>query len=123
MLFSENEQCASGRVLCQNRIHCAESALVCERDHTKYTESFKTSSRCTIEKENDGFNCYYTGTGINHGNNTCIPYEWFCDGVKDCPMGNDEDHCYKLTTTTTPSLAVASRCLTDKRCMLQKQIY
>jgi hypothetical protein len=114
----ENDQCAPGRVLCQNRLNCAESAIVCEQEHTQYTEAFKSSARCTLENLNDGFDCYYTGIGINTNNNTCIPFEWLCDGSYDCPLGNDEEHCYKLTTTTKPVIRTGSRCLTDKKCML-----
>ena len=116
----ENGQCAPGRVLCQNRLNCAESALSCEQDHTQYTESFKTTARCTLDKPNDGFDCYYAGIGIHNSNHTCIPFEWLCDGVYDCPLGNDEDHCHKMTTTKKPVTKVGSRCLTDKKCKLEK---
>ncbi len=115
--YLETGQCAPGRVLCQNLLNCAESARICEQDHTQYTESFKTTARCTLDKPNDGFNCYYTTIGIN---NTCIPFEWLCDGVYDCPFGNDEEHCHKLTTTTTPSTKISNRCLTEKKCKFSK---
>ena len=87
--------------MCQNRLNCAESARVCEQDHTQYTESFKETARCTLDKQNDGFDCYYADSEINNSNNTCIPFEWLCDGVYDCPFGNDEEHCHKLTTSKT----------------------
>ncbi|CAF3131473.1 unnamed protein product [Rotaria socialis] len=112
---AKNEQCAPGRVLCQNRIHCAESARICEQDHTQYTEAFKATARCTIDKPNDGFDCHYTGIEINNSNRTCIPIEWLCDGAYDCPYGNDEDHCHKMTTTMKPAMRIPSRCLTDKK--------
>ena len=109
-----NDQCAPGRVLCQNRINCAESGLFCERDHTQYTESFKNMARCTLENENDGFDCYY-GDGET-SNTTCIPFEWLCDGVRDCPLGNDEEHCHKMTTTTESIASASGRCLTEQKC-------
>ena len=113
-IFSlENKQCAPGRVLCQNLVHCAESARICEQDHTQYTEAFKNTARCTLDKPNDGFNCYYP---IHGSNNTCIPFEWLCDGVYDCPLGNDEEHCYKLTTTTKAPTPSSRRCLTGTKC-------
>lgn len=120
MIFLENEQCAPGRVLCQNRVNCAESALMCEQDHTQYTVAFKMNSRCTLDKPDDGFDCFYTGVGIHHSNNTCIPYEWLCDGVHDCPLGNDEDHCYKLTTTTKPANPIPNRCLIEHQCKFRR---
>jgi hypothetical protein len=116
--YLENSQCAPGRVLCQNQLNCAESARICEQDHTQYTESFKITARCTLDKPNDGFNCYYTGTGIN---NTCIPFEWLCDGVYDCPLGNDEEHCQKLTTTQKPGTKIPKRCLTEQKCKFKNK--
>lgn len=112
---AKNDQCAPGRVLCQNGLNCAESALLCEQDHTQYTEAFKDSARCTLETANDGFDCFYTGPGIQRSNETCIPFSWLCDGVRDCPLGNDEDHCHKLTTTRKPPSATPNRCTTDQR--------
>jgi hypothetical protein len=117
LCYLENNQCAPGRILCQNGLNCAESARMCEQDHTQYTESFKNTARCTLDKPNDGFDCYYTGNGIN---NTCIPFEWLCDGVYDCPFGNDEEHCHKMTTTKKPTQKITNRCLTDKKCKLIK---
>lgn len=111
--FQENGRCAPGRVLCQNQQNCAESADACEQDHTQYSESFKSTSRCTIEQPNDGFDCFYSINGLN---GTCIPYEWFCDGTKDCPLGNDEEHCHKLTTTARPVVETKKKCLTERRC-------
>lgn len=121
-LLLENEQCAPGRVLCQNRLHCAESALLCEQDHTQYTEAFKDAARCTLETPNDGFDCFYTGPGIQRSNETCIPFSWLCDGVRDCPLGNDEDHCHKLTTTRKPASATPNRCTTDQRCEKKNEV-
>ncbi|CAF0780089.1 unnamed protein product [Rotaria sordida] len=112
---AKNEQCAPGRILCQNRLNCAESARMCEQDHTQYTEAFKTTARCTLDKPNDGFDCYYTGTELSNANHTCIPFEWLCDGFYDCPLGNDEEHCHKITTTTRTLTRDPSRCLTEKR--------
>lgn len=112
----ENEQCAPSRVLCQNRLNCAESAQICEQDHTQYTEAFKTSARCQLDEPNDGFDCYYTSSGATNANNTCIPFEWLCDGVSDCPLRNDEEHCDKLTTTKITPTKLPSRCLTEKKC-------
>ncbi|CAF1083583.1 unnamed protein product [Rotaria sp. Silwood1] len=112
---AKNNQCAPGRILCQNRLNCAESAHACEQDHTQYTEAFKTTARCTLDKPNDGFDCYYTGTESNHANHTCIPFEWLCDGVYDCPLGNDEEHCHKITTTAKPATRIPSRCLTERQ--------
>jgi hypothetical protein len=117
LFYSENNQCAPGRILCQNGLNCAESARQCEQDHTQYTEAFKNTARCTLDKPNDGFDCYYTGHGIN---NTCIPFEWLCDGVYDCAFGNDEEHCHKMTTTRKPTKPTSNRCLTDKKCKLMK---
>ncbi|CAF0753970.1 unnamed protein product [Adineta steineri] len=109
-----NEQCAPGRILCQNRINCAESARLCEQDHTQYTEAFKNTARCTLEQPNDGFDCYYNEN--NSSNHTCIPFEWLCDGVYDCPFGNDEEHCHKMTTTRkTMTKKTPSLCLTDTK--------
>ncbi|CAF3518075.1 unnamed protein product [Adineta steineri] len=109
-----NEQCAPGRSLCQNRINCAESARLCEQDHTQYTEAFKNTARCTLEQPNDGFDCYYNED--NSSNHTCIPFEWLCDGVYDCPFGNDEEHCHKMTTTRkTVTKKTPSLCLTDTK--------
>ncbi|CAF0827396.1 unnamed protein product [Adineta steineri] len=109
-----NEQCAPGRILCQNRINCAESARLCEQDHTQYTEAFKNTARCTLEQPNDGFDCYYNEN--NSPNHTCIPFEWLCDGVYDCPFGNDEEHCHKMTTTRkTVTKKTPSLCLTDTK--------
>ncbi|CAF1089380.1 unnamed protein product [Adineta ricciae] len=108
-----NDQCAPGRVLCQNRINCAESGLLCEQDHTQYTESFKNMARCTLENENDGFDCYYEDG--NTSNRTCIPFEWLCDGNRDCPLGNDEEHCHKMTTTTESIAYASGRCLTEQK--------
>jgi hypothetical protein len=109
----ENNQCAPGRVLCQNLIHCAESARICEQDYTQYNESFKSTARCTIDQPNDGFNCYYS---IHGSNNTCIPFQWLCDGDYDCPFGNDEEHCHKLTTTIKPAIPISRKCLTEHKC-------
>ncbi|CAF0871036.1 unnamed protein product [Adineta steineri] len=109
-----NEQCAPGRILCQNRINCAESARLCEQDHTQYTEAFKNTARCTLEQPNDGFDCYYNEN--NSSNHTCIPFEWLCDGAYDCPFGNDEEHCHKMTTTRkTVTKKTPSLCLTDTK--------
>ncbi|UJR37943.1 hypothetical protein I4U23_030628 [Adineta vaga] len=108
-----NNQCALGRVLCQNRINCAESAVLCERDHTQYTESFKNMTRCTIEKADDGFDCYYHDKQTS--NSRCIPFEWLCDGVDDCPLGNDEEHCHKMTTNIESIEKIPNRCLTEKK--------
>ncbi|CAF2846878.1 unnamed protein product [Rotaria sp. Silwood2] len=112
---AKNNQCAPGRILCQNRLNCAESARICEQDHTQYTESFKTTARCTLDKPDDGFDCYYTGSELNNANTTCIPFEWLCDGVYDCPLGNDEEHCHKITTTARPVTRVPGRCLTERQ--------
>lgn len=108
----ENGQCAPGRILCQNRLNCAETARICEQDHTQYTDEFKTTARCTLDQANDGFDCYYP---IHGTNNTCIPFEWLCDGAYDCPLGNDEEHCHKLTTTTRTT-SKSNRCLTSDKC-------
>jgi hypothetical protein len=106
-------------------LNCAESALICEQDHTQYTESFKDSARCTLEKPGDGFDCYYTGTGIHNPNDTCIPFAWLCDGARDCPLGNDEDHCDKMTTTTTKKSTskIESRCLIGQKCRLKRKSF
>lgn len=117
--YLENGQCAHGRVLCQNRVNCAESARVCEQDHTQYTESFKNTARCIINKPGDGFDCYYNNNGLN---STCIPFEFLCDGERDCPFGNDEEHCDKLTTTRKPATRIPSKCLTEKKCKFEKTI-
>ena len=118
---SEDGQCALGRILCQNGLNCAESARICEQDHTQYDMSFKNMARCTFDKPNDGFNCYYTGTEIGSSNNTCIPFEWLCDNVHDCPLGNDEEHCHKLTTTTETVRKMPHRCLLEKQCRLREK--
>lgn len=76
---------------------------------------------CTIDKPNDGFDCYYTGTDLTNAQSTCIPIEWLCDGAYDCPLGNDEAHCNKMTTTAKPVKKVPGRCLTDNKCKLRKE--
>lgn len=116
--YLENGQCAPGRILCQNLLNCAESARICEQDHTQYTDSFKTIARCTFDQPNDGFNCYYSDNGLNA---TCIPFERFCDGHDDCPLGNDEAHCHKLTTTT-PAMKTSKKCLTGQKCKFKTTI-
>lgn len=108
----ENGQCAPGRILCQNRLNCAESARICELDHTQYTDEFKSTARCTIDQPDDGFDCYYP---IHGTNNTCIPFQWLCDGIYDCPLGNDEEHCHKLTTTVK-TISKSNQCLTSNKC-------
>ncbi|CAF1070501.1 unnamed protein product [Didymodactylos carnosus] len=117
-----NGKCAHGRQLCQDGVHCARNAFICEEKFTQYTEEFKNSSQCTINSLNDGFDCYYE--------KKCIPKQWFCDGQKDCQYGNDEDHCHKITTTrisTTTTTAIkrfttinkkSTKCATDQRYVL-----
>lgn len=31
---------------------------------------------------------------------SCIPWNWYCDGINDCSYNEDEDYCYHSTSTT-----------------------
>ncbi|CAF1183357.1 unnamed protein product, partial [Didymodactylos carnosus] len=108
-----NGKCSSGRQLCQDGIHCAVNAFICEEKFTGYTHTFKNISKCTINSVDDGFDCYYE--------KKCIPKQWLCDGQKDCQYGNDEDHCNKMTTTTTTMNRYLS--LEKSKCLSKGQRY
>ncbi|KAF5284904.1 hypothetical protein FQA39_LY16859 [Lamprigera yunnana] len=69
----------------QNKIEQRSESQI---KHQKKGDSSKLKPVCTIKD----FHCSRTA---------CVPMSMYCDGVNDCPNGEDERHCDKILNTFT----------------------
>ncbi|XP_065322658.1 SCO-spondin-like [Gordionus sp. m RMFG-2023] len=91
-----NGQCIPGSKVCDKVQDCSnaldELAMFCPKIQPTPPPKFPTFSRCLIGQ----FACQYS--------DKCLPAEFVCNGIKDCPNGDDEipERCFKKPPPKMP---------------------
>ena len=106
----DSEGCVSLSYICDGKFHCRDHSdeFMCplELATDKRKERSKFLDPLCLYKSIQDFNdnpimmiCTYDECSRHFKcwNSYCIPLHFLCDGILQCPYGDDEDECHDLT--------------------------